>query len=331
MKQVLEKLIAFQTLSQEEAKLALKAIAQGEVNASQTTAFMTVFMMRNITVNELSGFKDAMLELCIPVPVSEYNPMDLCGTGGDGKSTFNVSTTVSFVVAGAGVYVAKHGNYGVSSSIGSSNVMEHLGYTFTNNIDVLRRQMEHAKVCILHAPLFHPAMKNVAPIRRELGVKTFFNMLGPMVNPAFVKKQMVGVFSLELARLYGYLYAQSDKRFSIAHSLDTYDEISLTAPFKLITNKGEEIYTPEALGLQTYVHNDIKSGVDVAGSAKIFLDILQGKGTKAQQEVTYANAAAALVCDGKANNMLEGIEMAKESIDSGKAYQAFENIMKYNA
>ena len=174
-------------------------------------------------------------------------------------------------------------------------------------------------------------MKNVAPIRRELGVKTFFNMLGPMVNPAFVKKQMVGVFSLELARLYGYIYAQSDKRFSIAHSLDTYDEISLTAPFKLITNKGEEIYTPEALGLQTYVHNDIKSGVDVAGSAKIFLDILQGKGTKAQLDVTYANAAAALVCDGKANNMLEGIAMAKESIDSGKAYQAFETIMKFNA
>jgi len=331
MKEVLQQLIEHKSLSRADAKTAMLRIAKGEINASQTTAFMTVFMMRSVTVNEMAGFRDAMLELCIPVPVSEFDPMDLCGTGGDGKSTFNISTTVSFVAAGAGIYVAKHGNYGVSSPVGSSNVMEFLGYKFTSDIAVLKKQIERSKVCILHAPLFHPAMKNVAPIRRELGVKTFFNMLGPMINPAFVKKQMVGVFSLELARLYGYIYAETDKRYCIAHSLDTYDEISLTAPFKLITNRGEQIYKPQDLGMNTFVHDQIKSGNNVEESANIFLNIIQNKGTKAQNDVTLANAAAAIVCAKPGTSMLDAVEIARESIQSGKAYAAFKTLMDNNA
>jgi anthranilate phosphoribosyltransferase len=331
MKEVLQQLIEHKTLSREDAKKTMLRIGKGEINAAQTTAFMTIFMMRSVTVQEMAGFRDAMLELCVVVPVAEFDPMDLCGTGGDGKSTFNISTTVSFVVAGAGIKVAKHGNYGVSSPVGSSNVMEHLGYTFTNDISTLKKQIERSNVCILHAPLFHPAMKHVAPIRRELGVKTFFNMLGPMINPALVKKQMVGVFSLELARLYGYIYAETDKRYCIAHSLDTYDEISLTAPFKLITNRGEEIYRPEDLGMNTIVHDEIKSGGNVEESAQIFLNIIQNKGSKAQMDVTLANAAAAIVCARPGTAMLDAIEIARESIQSGKSYAAFKKLMEHNA
>ena len=206
MKNILNRLINHEVLAKQEAKDILVNISNGSYNTSQIAAFLTVYMMRSITVEELEGFRDALLELCLAVDLSEYNPIDLCGTGGDGKDTFNISTLSSFIAAGAGVKVTKHGNYGVSSACGSSNVMEHLGIKFSNDKDFLKRSIEETGICVLHAPLFHPAMKNVAPIRRELGVKTFFNMLGPMVNPAFPTNQMVGVFNLELARMYGYLY-----------------------------------------------------------------------------------------------------------------------------
>ena len=237
MKEILNHLFDHKTLSKETSRQVFLDITQGLANPSQIAAFLTVFMMRSITVEELEGFRDAMLELCIATDLSQYNPIDLCGTGGDGKDTFNISTIASFVVAGAGVKVAKHGNYGVSSLCGSSNIMEHFGYKFTNDKDILKRQIEEAGICIMHAPLFHPAMKQVAPIRKDLAVKTFFNMLGPMVNPAFPKNQLVGVFSLELARLYGYLYQKSGKNFVILHTMDGCDEISLTSPFKMISNK----------------------------------------------------------------------------------------------
>ena len=235
MKQILNRLINQESISAEEARNVLVNISEGQYNQSQIASFLTVYMMRNITLEELKGFRDALLDLCIPVDISEFNAIDLCGTGGDGKDTFNISTLASFITAGAGVKVAKHGNYGVSSASGSSNVMEALGVKFTNNIDVLKNTIDKAGICVMHAPLFHPAMKNVAPIRRELGVKTFFNMLGPMVNPAFPKNQMVGVFNLELQRLYGYLYQNTDKNYSIVHALDGYDEISLTGKTKIIT------------------------------------------------------------------------------------------------
>lgn len=328
MKQILNQLIEHKTLDKATAKRVLIDLANGAFNNSQVAAFMTIYMMRAMTVEELEGFRDAMLELCVALDLSEYDPIDLCGTGGDGKDTFNISTLSSFVVAGAGQTVAKHGNNGVSSICGSSNLLAHFGYQFTNDPDQVKSEIEKANICFLHAPLFHPAMKNVAPIRKELGVKTFFNMLGPMVNPAFPKKQLVGVFSLELARLYGYLYQKANKSFVILHALDGYDEVSLTGNFKMISNEGEKILSPERLGLPRVLPEAIAGGTTVEESAKIFLKILEGKGSEAQRAVVVANAGLALY----ASNQDEGIETALEraavSLDSGKALNSFNKLIK---
>ncbi len=327
MKDILNQLIEHRTLTQEQAREVLKNLATGSYNTSQIAAFMTVYLMRSITVEELGGFREAMLELCIPVEISEYDAMDLCGTGGDGKDTFNISTLASFVVAGAGQNVAKHGNTGVSSICGSSNLMAYFGYQFTNEIGQIRRGLDEAGICFLHAPLFHPAMKNVAPIRKELGVKTFFNMLGPMVNPSFPKKQLVGVFSLELARLYGYLYQEMEGRFSILHALDGYDEISLTGPFKIISNVGEKVLHPENLGLPQLSPESILGGETVEESAKIFESILKGKGTLSQNSVVLANAAAALVTAREGLSFPEAVAIAEEVLLSGKALQVFDGLV----
>lgn len=329
MKDVLNKLFKYQSLSREEAFNILSNLATGQYNQSQMAAFLTVYLMRSITVEELEGFRDAMLELCVKVPVGEYNAIDLCGTGGDGKNTFNISTISSFVVAGAGQNVVKHGNYGVSSVSGSSNVLESLGAKFTSDISTIKRSLDESGICFLHAPLFHPAMKNVAPVRKELGVKTFFNMLGPMVNPAFPKNQLVGVFSLELARLYGYLYQNTDKNFVIVHALDGYDEVSLTGGFKLIMNNTEEVYQPENLGLKRLTSEELSGGNDISESARIFNDILAGKGTAAQNEAVYANAGLAIAV-GKKIEIRAGIEEAKESIRSGKAMESFKKFLAVN-
>ncbi|TDQ15241.1 anthranilate phosphoribosyltransferase [Algoriphagus boseongensis] len=327
MKEVLNHLIEHKTLSQEESKEVLKNLASGAYNSSQVAAFMTVYLMRSITVEELRGFREAMLELCIPVEIAEYDAMDLCGTGGDGKDTFNISTLSSFVVAGAGQNVAKHGNTGVSSICGSSNLLAYFGYEFTNDISEIRRSLEEAGICFLHAPLFHPAMKNVAPIRKELGVKTFFNMLGPMVNPSFPDKQLVGVFSLELARLYAYLYQESEAQFSILHALDGYDEISLTGAFKMISNSGEKVFQPEQIGLSKLTAESIKGGETVQESAKIFENILKGKGSKSQNEVVLANSAAALVTANPALSFPEAVAIAEEVLMSGKALKVFNGLV----
>ncbi|NVJ86341.1 MAG: anthranilate phosphoribosyltransferase [Algoriphagus sp.] len=327
MKEILNQLIEHKTLSQDQAREVLKNIATGGYNSSQIAAFMTVYLMRSITVEELRGFREAMLELCIPVEISEYDAMDLCGTGGDGKDTFNISTLSSFIVAGAGQNVAKHGNTGVSSICGSSNLLAYFGYEFTNNIDEIRRSLDEAGICFLHAPLFHPAMKNVAPVRKELGVKTFFNMLGPMVNPSFPRKQLVGVFSLELARLYAYLYQESDAQFSILHSLDGYDEISLTGDFKMISNTGEKLYKPEQIGLSTLKASEIKGGATVEESAKIFESILKGKGTKAQNQVVLANSAAALVTADPSLSFENAVAKAEEVLLGGKALDVFNGLV----
>ncbi|MGD1839326.1 MAG: anthranilate phosphoribosyltransferase [Thermonemataceae bacterium] len=326
MKEILNHLFEHKTLTRGDAKEILKNMTQGKYNTSQIAAFVTVYLMRSITVEELEGFRDAMLELCLALDLSAYNPIDLCGTGGDGKNTFNISTLSSFVVAGAGQPVAKHGNYGVSSPCGSSNVLEYLGIQFTNDKGKIEKQLETANICILHAPLFHPALKNVAPIRKDLGVKTFFNMLGPMVNPAFPKNQMVGVFSLELARLYGYLYQQTDKRFIILHSLDGYDEISLTGDFKMIGKQEEQLSNPQQLGLHQVEAAQIVGGEDIATSAQLFMNILEGGGTQAQKEVVIANAGMALYCAMAKEALTDCLAMAKESLESGQALQAFKAL-----
>ena len=328
MKDILNHLIAHKTLSQLQAKEVLKNLATGSYPSSQVAAFMTVFLMRSITVEELRGFREAMLELCVPIDLSEYDAMDLCGTGGDGKDTFNISTLSSFIVAGAGQAVAKHGNTGVSSICGSSNLLAHFGYEFSSDSDQLRRSLDQVGLCFLHAPLFHPAMKSVAPIRKELGVKTFFNMLGPMVNPSFPRKQLVGVFSLELARLYGYLYQETEGRFAILHALDGYDEISLTGPFKMITNGGEKLYHPQGLGLEQLSPESILGGATIAASARIFEQVLRGAGSAAQNQVVIANAAAALVTAREGLDFAEAIAIAKETLMSGKALRVFTGLIQ---
>lgn len=325
MKNTLNRLINHQTISKEEAKSTLVAISNGNANQSQIAAFLTVYMMRSITIEELEGFRDALLELCIPVNLKGITTIDLCGTGGDGKDTFNISTLASFVTAGAGVPVAKHGNYGVSSRCGSSNVMEFLGLKFTNEIDYLQRSIEEAGICFLHAPLFHPAMKNVASIRKELAVKTFFNMLGPMVNPAFPKNQMVGVFNLELARMYGYLYQNTDKNYTILHALDGYDEISLTGETKAIRNQSEQIITPEDFGIARLHPEQIMGSENIESSAKIFMQVLKGEGSQAQTNVVCANAGMA-IATAEQLDPITGFERAKESLLSGKALHSFTKL-----
>jgi len=327
MKEILNRLINHDILSKKDAKQVLVNIAKGQYNTSQIAAFLTVYMMRSITIEELEGFRDALLELCLAVDLSDYNPIDLCGTGGDGKDTFNISTLASFVTAGAGIKVTKHGNYGVSSKCGSSNVMEFLGIKFSNEKDFLERSISEAGICVLHAPLFHPAMKNVAPIRRELAVKTFFNMLGPMVNPAFPKNQMVGVFNLELARMYGYLYQNTDKNFTVLHALDGYDEISLTGNTKTISNGSEGMLKPEDFGVSAIKQSEIVGGDSIEESAQIFVNILEGLGTEAQNHVVCANAGVA-IATVEGCGTREGFEKAKESLLKGNGLKTLKKLQE---
>jgi anthranilate phosphoribosyltransferase len=329
MKETLQYLFDHKTLGKEHAKLILRNMAEGKYNDAEIAAFISVYLMRSITVEELAGFRDALLELCTPVDLSDFNTIDVCGTGGDEKNTFNISTLTSFVVAGAGEKVAKHGNYSVSSACGSSNVLEYFGYSFTSDPDRLKREIEQCNICFLHAPLFNPAMKNVAPVRRSLRIKTFFNMLGPMVNPSNPGNQMVGVFSLDVARLYHYLYQQSEKRFCIVHSLDGYDEISLTGSFKALTPSSERTFLPEELGLGVVSPDDIYGGSTVEEASTLFLKILEGEGSRAQNDVVVANAALALNCMDESSGMDRCLERARQSLESGAAYTAFKQLIAH--
>lgn len=327
MKTILNRLINHEMLSKEEAKNVLVNISNGSYNPSQIASFLTVYMMRSISIDELSGFREALLELCIRVDLAAYNTIDLCGTGGDGKDTFNISTLASFVSAGAGIKVAKHGNYGVSSISGSSNVMEKMGVKFSNDNDFLEKCIDQAGICVLHAPLFHPAMKNVGPIRKELGARTFFNMLGPMINPSFPQNQLVGVYNLELARMYAYLYQNTDINFTILHALDGYDEISLTGATKTITGQMEAVLKPEDFGVKQLLQSEIEGGKTIEESATMFLNIISGKGTDAQNNVVCANAAMA-IATVNGSSPLESFQLAKESLLSGKALAALNKLQE---
>lgn len=327
MKKILNHLFENKTFSRSEAHTILTDIAAGTFNNSQIAAFITAYGMRNITVEELQGFRDAMLELCLKIDLSDFELIDLCGTGGDGKNTFNISTLASFVVAGAGHKVAKHGNYGVSSGCGSSNVMEYLGYTFTSDESELKRTLDSAGICFIHAPLFHPAMKTVAPIRRELGVKTFFNMLGPMSNPANPKNQIVGVFSLELARIYAYLYQQNDKNYTIIHAVDGFDEVSLTCDVKTFSKRGEALLKVEDLGFDKLEENQIRGGDTVESSAKIFMDVLEGNATEAQNNVVLCNAALAIQTIKQNAAFADCYYEAEKSLMSKRALGSFKNLV----
>jgi anthranilate phosphoribosyltransferase len=327
MKKILQYLFEHKTLSREQAGEVLVNIGKGVYNEHEITAFMTVYLMRSITIEELQGFRDALLELCVPVDFSGMDTLDIVGTGGDGKNTFNISTLSCFIVAGTGQKVAKHGNYGASSVSGASNVMEQMGYKFKNDNDKLKKELEEANICFLHAPLFHPALKTVGPIRKNLAMRTFFNMLGPMVNPAHPKYQLVGVFSLEMARIYNYLLQQTEKSFTIIHSLDGYDEISLTNDTKVITNEGEKIMTPEQLGKRMVEPHDIAGGNTVEEAAKIFKKIISGEGSWAQNAVVLANAAMALHCTGNYSSYDDAFNASIESLESGNAKKCLDKLI----
>jgi anthranilate phosphoribosyltransferase len=328
MREILNHLFEHKTLTRLEAEKVLTNIAQGNYSESEIAAFLTVYLMRSITVDELTGFRDALLNLCIRIDLSEFEPMDVCGTGGDGKDTFNVSTLTTFVLAGAGIKIAKHGNYGVSSTCGSSNILEHFGYKFSTDSDKLKNEIDKTGVCFLHAPLFNPAMKNVAPVRRALKIKTFFNMLGPMVNPSFPSKQLIGVYSLELARLYNYLYQQSSMKYMIIFSLDGYDEVSLTSDFKYILNGVEQIVSPEALNYKRSIQSELSGGKSVPEAADLFMKILKGEGTRTQNDVVTANSQMALKCYYPFKSFEECREIASESISNGKAYKSFIKLIE---
>ncbi len=327
MKTILNNLFEHKTLSQSEAKEVLFNIASEKYNSSQVAAFMSVYLMRSITVEELSGFRDAMLELCLKIEFDSNESIDIVGTGGDGKDTFNISTLSCFVVAGAGIKVTKHGNYGVSSISGSSNVLEAIGYKFTNDISVLQKQLDKSGICFLHAPLFHPAMKSVAPIRKELGVRTFFNMLGPVVNPCLPKYQLLGVYNLEMARLYNYLLQNTKTDYSIVHSLDGYDEISLTSDFKVITKDKEQIFQPASVGFNKLKQEDLFGGVSVDTAAKLFLSVLNGDGSSAQNNAVVVNAATAIHCVFPEKSYTDCIKDAEESLLSKKALNVYKSLM----
>ncbi|MCX6335939.1 MAG: anthranilate phosphoribosyltransferase [Bacteroidetes bacterium] len=327
MKKILQYLFEHKTLGRNEAKEILVNMSAGQYNEAEIASFITVFLMRSITIEELQGFRDALLELCVKVDLKGYEVVDIVGTGGDGKNTFNISTLSCFIVAGAGQKVAKHGNYGASSISGASNVMEQLGYRHKNDNASLLKEIETANICFLHAPLFHPALKVVGSTRKSLGVRTFFNMLGPMVNPAAPAYQLVGVYNLEMARIYNYLLQQTGKAFTILHSLDGYDEISLTNDTKIITNEGEFIYTPEQLGKRTVTPASIYGGDSVEEASAIFTSIIKGEGTWAQNAVVLANAAMALHCTGKYANYNDAYLAAVESLESGKAYQSLQTLI----
>lgn len=327
MKKILQHLFEQKALSREQAKEVLTNITNSKYNEAQIAAFMTVYLMRAITVDELQGFRDALLELCVKINFDGYSTIDMCGTGGDGKNTFNISTLASVVVAGAGYHVTKHGNYGVSSVCGSSNVLEFLGYRFTSDADVLKKQLDQTNICFLHAPLFHPAMKSVAPIRQLLGVKTFFNMLGPLVNPAQPKQQIVGVFNMELSRLYQYIYQKTDKQYAILHGLDGFDEVSLTDSCSVKTPQEDYVVSPEQLGLQRVTLEEIDGGDTIQEAATIFKSVLGNKGTRAQNEAVIANAALGIRCFKPATSLTDCVAEARESLESGKAKIGFERLL----
>lgn len=331
MKQILYNLFEHQFLGREEARTILQHIAQNKYNDAQVASLITVFLMRNISVEELCGFRDALLEMRTPVDLSEFEPIDIVGTGGDGKNTFNISTAACFTVAGAGYPVVKHGNYGSTSISGASNVMEQHGVKFTTDINILKRSLEKSRIAYLHAPLFNPAMKAVAPVRKALAVRTFFNMLGPLVNPVLPKYQLLGVYNLPLLRLYSYTFQENNTQFAVVHSLDGYDEVSLTSDFKVATCNNEKIYTPESIGLPRCTEEDLFGGDTPEEAARIFDRIMNNEATAAQTNAVVANAAFAIQVIEPQKSIEECIVIARESIVSGKAKEALRTFIEINS
>lgn len=330
MKDILNHLFAGNHLNKTEASNILTEIAEGRYSEAEIASFLTVFRMRPIEAAELAGFRQALLNLCVAVDFSEYNTIDIVGTGGDGKDTFNISTLSAFVMAGAGIKVTKHGNYGLSSVSGSSNMFEYFGYQFSNDQGKLRRELEEIGICFFHAPLFHPAMKSVAPVRRALKVKTLFNMMGPIINPSFPKNQLVGVYDLEVMDLYHQVFRESGQNYLIVHSLDGYDEISLTGDARFVSNHTEDNLSPADFGFSPLTQEQLFGGETVAEAARIFQSVLKVTATEAQQQVVIANAALGILCISPEKSLTNCVAQATESLKSGKALEIFKKLMTAN-
>lgn len=331
MKKIFEQLFEHRYLTREDARFLLRNVANGKYNEAQIAGLMTVFLMRSISVEELLGFRDALLEMSLPVDFGGIPFIDIVGTGGDGKNTFNISTAACFVVAGAGYPVVKHGNYGATSVSGASNVMEQLGIRFTVDTGSLRRSLETCGIAYLHAPLFNPAMKMVAPVRKNLGVRNFFNILGPLVNPAMPKFQLLGVYSLPMLRMYSYVYEESEVRFGVVHSLDGYDEISLTGDFKVSLPERDKIYSPEMLNMERCTEADLYGGETPEQAVRIFKSVMECTASKAQKNCVIANSAFAIhvICPDK--SIEDCIGEAKESLESGSALNVFLKYIAINS
>lgn len=329
MKKILTRLSNYESLSHDEAYDTLHGITNGLINEAQTIAFISAFVMRRITFEELNGFREAMLDQCLRIHMDgSEKAMDIVGTGGDGKNTFNISTLSSIVVASTGQKVIKHGNYGSTSVSGSSNVLEALGYKFSNNKDVLQKQLDDNNICFLHAPLFHPAMKNVATIRKNLGIRTFFNLLGPLTNPGQPAYELIGANSLSVARMYHYLLQDTKKDYIVLHSLDGYDEISLTSDCKIYSNKAEKILKPAHFGLPKVEPKDLDGGKNSADAVKIFMDVLENKGSAGQKNVVVANSAVALQLVDEHLSLEDAVDICRETIDNGKALYTFQKMIR---
>ena len=331
MKDILYKLFDYQYLTRDEAKQVLFEIVKGDVPETQIASLITSFLMRSISIDEILGFRDALLEMRVTVDLSDYSPLDIVGTGGDGKNTFNISTTSCFVVAGAGYNVVKHGNYGATSISGASNVIEQQGVKFSTDNDRFRKSLDKCHIAYLHAPLFSPALKAVAPVRKSLGVRNFFNVLGPLVNPVQPEFQMLGVYNLAMLRLYSYIYQEENKKFSIVHSMDGYDEVSLTSQFKVSSNNGEHLFMPEDLGFKTITQDELYGGDTPVEAASIFRNVLNASATDAQMNVVIVNAALGIQTIDQHKSIEDCIDIARDALYSKKALKVLQTFVEINS
>lgn len=331
MKDILNRLTNHEVLSRTEARDLLSGLIYNKKNNSEIAAVLTCYIMRSITIDEILGFRDSLRGMSEQIDLSMYKTIDIVGTGGDQKNTFNISTLACFVVAGAGYHVAKHGNFGSTSVCGASNVLEYLGIRFSSEEDIIRRSVEESGIGYLHAPLFNNGMKYVAEVRRNLGIRTIFNILGPLLNPSDPQKLLLGTYNLELARLYAYIYQESGQNFLIVNSLDGYDEISLTSPFKAINGTGEKIYHPADFGYELCTQQSIYGGNSIESSAEIFIKILKNEATEAQKNCVCINAAFAIHLADPAISLKEALFMAEESLSSGRALSKFRKFQQINS
>ena len=331
MKEKLLKLIAGQTLSREETRDIMLRIIEQKCNNSQVAALLMAIQTRGATVDEILGLRDGLLETGKYINLEDYNTLDIVGTGGNGKNTFNISTCAAFVIAGAGFKVTKHGNGGSSSVSGASNVLQLHGVKFTGDEALLRRSLEETGLCYFHAPLFAYGMKFVGPVRGELSIPTVFNLIGPLVNPCHPRNSLHGTANQSQLRLYTSIHQRIGDNYGVITSYDGYDEISLTSGFKICTNHFENVYTPVDMGLTYVSPQDIYGGQTAGDSCRIFDSVLDGTSLESQKNVVIANAACGIGIMNPNLSMADTVSMARESLESGRALQVFRKFVELNS